>query len=63
MNQESKAELTTVGDDQASVSLVLELLPGDTVWLDGIYNSHNNTDTIIFAEKDTVFSGFLLDRF
>ena len=63
VNHVSKAQLTTAGEDQTSVSLVLELLSGDTVWLEGIYNSHSHTDAIVFADKDTVFSGFLLDRF
>nr|KAG5698744.1 hypothetical protein BaRGS_008518 [Batillaria attramentaria] len=56
-NGDTVAQLATVSDDQASNSVVLELEGGDRVWLEGVYQSSNVT---LYADKDTIFSGYLL---
>ncbi|XP_076455524.1 uncharacterized protein LOC143290124 [Babylonia areolata] len=58
VNGVTKGQLAASGDDQTSQSLVLELQAEDRVWLQGIFASQNSTH--IFADGDTVFSGFLL---
>lgn len=60
VNNRRKGQLVTSDNDQTSIAMVLDLQGGDIVWLQGNYDSHNTTDTNIFADRDTVFSGFLL---